>query len=344
MRIFAILTILAAMVSSAMAQPSDLVPASVLMFPTVDSRAGEGMGTVVSVSNTCASRIVSPTNNYRYGDVQVHYYYIEGTAPYNNVFNRTEFLTPNDTITVLAGTHNPEMEIGYLLMVAEDPESEAAISFNFLIGDEIVVDTKQNKLWAIPAIGFRALTTSGELDNNGRIKTDLNKNGSVDFDGNEYDLYPDKLYISSFFEQSATMEGELTLVSGLGSYYRVDVDFLFYDNEEDVFSRGYEFTCWTSEKLSDISKVTKNLGGTSSEAATGWARIDGDKAVHILTGKFWMNESKESNYDPPIEGAFVQRVLGATGFEFGHLLHHSGSQNGNEFPWVLDDDNNQIEK
>ena len=228
------------------------------------------------------------------------------------------------------------MELGYLLVVAEDPESEDAIKFNYLIGSEVVVDVSQNRLWAIPAIGFRALVTEGSTDNNGRLKTDANSNGSVDFDGTEYDLYPDKLFISSFFEQSATMESELILVSGLGSYYRVDVDFLFYDNEEDVFSRDYQFTCWTSEKLSDISAITAALGGSTSEMATGWARIDGDFAIHTLTGSLWTNEASGTNYDPPIEGAFVQRVLPSVGFEFGHLLHHTGSQNGNEYPWRQD--------
>jgi hypothetical protein len=324
---------------SATAQPADLTPGSILMFPKVDSRAGVGKGTIISVTNTNASRMVSPLNNYRYGDIQLHYYYIEGLAPFNNVFNRKEMLTPNDTLTVLAGTHNPEMEIGYLLVVAEDPESEDAVNFNFLIGDEIVVDVAQNKLWAIPAIGFRALGM-GAPDNNGRFRTDLNANGSMDFDGVEYDLYPDQLFISSFFEQSATMEGELILVSGLGSYYQVDVNFLFYDNEEDVFSRDYHFICWASEKLSDISAVTKALGGSTSELATGWARVDGDYAVHILTGSLWDNETPGvgTNYDPPIEGAFVQRVLPGAGFEFGHLLHHIGAQNGNEYPWSYSDD------
>jgi len=332
--------LLGGLVAAAAAQPADLVPSSVLLFPTVDSREGSGKGTIISVTNTNASRIVSPTNNLRAGDVQVHYYYIEGLEPYNNVFNRQEFLTPNDMITVLAGSHNPEMEIGYLLCVAQDPETERAISFNYLIGDEVIVDVAQNKLWSIPAIGFRALVTGGARDNNGRLFTDVNLNGAVDFDGVEYDFYPDVLFLSSFFEQSATMEAELILVSGLGSWYRVDVNFLFYDNEEDVFSRDYAFTCWTSEKLSNISAVTRNLGGTTDEVASGWARIDGDFAIHTLTGALWDNEAPGAgtNYDPPLEGAVVQRVLPTVGFEFGHLLHHSGYQNGNEYPWSYADD------
>jgi hypothetical protein len=339
MRIFALIALFAVVAGLAPAQPTDYVPGSVLIYPTVDSRAGMGKGTVISVTNTNASRVVSPINNYRNGDVQVHYYYVEGLEPYNNVFNRKEMLTPNDTLTVLAGTHNPEMEVGYLIVVAEDPESEAAIEFDYLIGDEIVVDVKQNKLWSIPAIAFQALPqgpVGTPLDNNGRRLTDVNRNGSVDFDGIEYDMYPDVLFISSFFEQGATIESELILVSGLGSYYRVDVDFLFYDNEEDVFSRDYAFTCWTTEKLADISNVTKSLGGSATEAATGWARIDGDYAIHVLTGALWTNEVCEGPYDPPILGAFVQRIVGSTGFEFGHLLHHEGAQNGNEFPWCFD--------
>ena len=83
MRLFAIVTLLiGSFVVNLAAQPADLIPSSILLFPKVDSRDGTGKGTIVSVSNINASRIVSPTNNYRAGDVQLHYYYIEGAGAF----------------------------------------------------------------------------------------------------------------------------------------------------------------------------------------------------------------------------------------------------------------------
>ena len=309
-----------------------LVPASVLLFPTVDSRNGRGTGTLVSVTNTNTSRVVSPRSGYRSGDVQLHYYYVGGPDTFHRVFDRKEFLTPGDTLTVFAGSHNPEMEAGYLVVVAEDPESGAAIQFNDLIGDEIVVDVAENKVWTVPAVGHRARVTSGPTDGNGRRKTDANGNGKIDFDGVEYDFYPDHLYLGSFFEQTAALEGQLILVSGLGGLYRVWVNLLIYDNEEESFSRGFEFTGWTSIPLRTLSQVTARLGGAASEPAVGWMRIDGDHAIHTLTGVVWSGEPAGSSPDPPLQGAFVQRFLPGPGFAFGHLLHHSGMQNGYEFP------------
>ena len=346
MRISLLLTMLWAGLSVMItAQPAELVPGSILLFPTVDSRAGAARGTMISVTNTSASRIVSPTNNFRNGDIQLHYYYLACEDGFTHVFNRKEFLTPNDTLTVFAGSHNPETERGYLLVVAEDPETEVAVKFNYLIGDEVVVDLQQNQLWGIPAISFRARASSGATDNNGRVKTDHatsggNGNGSVDFDGVEYDFYPDQLMISSFFEQTLLHETRLVLVSPLGAYYLVQVNFLFYDNEEDVYSRNYRFSCWTEEVLSDISAVTRRLGGTSTEMAMGWARIDGDHAINVYTGLFWDNETEGqgTTYDPPILGVMSQRVLPGPGYAFGHLLHHTGTQNGNEFPFDYADD------
>ncbi len=121
--------------------------------------------------------------------------------------------------------------------------------------------------------------------------------------------------MTRFFQQSNSLETELVLVSLLGRDFRINVNFLFYDNEEDVFSRSFTFVCWTSVKLSDISLITRNLGGRSGEAQTGWARIDGDFAVNLITGLLWTSEEvvppgipNRDQADPPLLGAYVERI------------------------------------
>ena len=310
------------------------IPASILIFPIVDSTAGNN--TIITVTNTCVSRMVSPSNNRPYGEIQVRYYYVDGLYPPGTVSDRAEILTPGDTLTVLAGAHGPDVKLGYLVVVAEDPESGESVRFNHLIGDGVVVHIQKNKAWSIPAIPFEAVLTSGTTDNNGRLKTDANGNGCVDFDGLEFSRFPDKLFISSFIEQRAPFQGSLVLVSGLGPRYEVTFDVVFYNNDEGAFSRSYGFTCWARMPLTTISRVTAALEGTASETASGWARLDGSHAIDVLTGHVWKNEGNENDLDPPILGFFVQDLVGFKGLVGSHLLHHTGEQNGWEFPWKIE--------
>jgi hypothetical protein len=314
----------------AAAQPRQLEPGSILLYPQVDSRLGAGRGTIINVTNTNSSRIVFP-NNLRGGDVRLHYNYVQGTQPWL-LTDRPEYLTPNDTLTVLAGDHNPQMELGFLLIIATDIETERAVDFDYLIGSEIVVDVAGDEIWDMPAIPFRGRITGGQQSGTGHFFTDLNNNGAVDFDGSEYDYWPDKLYLDQFHQVSAIITGDLILVSLLGSDFRVSVGFLIYDNEEDVFSRTFDFICWTSVTLDQISNVFRNLGGNPNEFRSGWCRIDGSAAVNLVTGAIWRSEGGPGGYSPPIMGAFVQRMLTAPTFGAGDLLHQTGFQNGNEFP------------
>jgi hypothetical protein len=323
------------MAGLASAQPREMEPGSVLLYPIVSSSLGQGHGTVISVTNTQGDRRVR-NNNFRVGDVQIQYFYVEGRRNWQ-VTDRLEQLTPNDMFTVLAGDHNPQVEVGFLFIVAQDPETQLPISFNYLIGDEILADFRDNRTWSLTAIPFKALTPfEPGLGGTQRPTTDANANGSVDFDGVEYDYWPDVLYLNRFFQQDAGLEGWLTLVSPLGRDFRVSVNFLFYDNEEDVFSRTFDFICWTSVRLWDISLITRNLGGNTNELQTGWARIDGRAAFNLITGEQWKSEEPglptPQNQDPPLLGAYMEVILPAMGLEYGHRLHHSGFQNGNDFP------------
>jgi len=326
------LLLLAAPAPTVLAAPSEFRPGSLLVYPLVDSRAMMGRSTTLSITNTNASRMVSPVNHFREGDVRAHYFYVEGAAPWG-AFDRVEYLTPNDTLTVVASEHAPDLNQGFLIVLAGDPESERAVTFNYLIGESLLVDVLTGRTTLLPAVPFEALANGQPRSNTNHAFTDLNGNGSADLDGLEYETFPGVLYLDRFFQQSNTLETELILVTLLGRDFRVEMDFLIYDNEEDVFSRTFQFLCWTRVRLTDISQITRSLGGRATEAQTGWMRLMGRYAVNILNGAYWRNEGQVPvTLDPPILGAVLERIMGPMGMEYGHLLHHSGAQNGNEFP------------
>ena len=63
MRIFSVLALFLCIFGAPLAAqqicgPNALEPRSVLLFTTVDSRAGEGKGTIISVANTNDSKII----------------------------------------------------------------------------------------------------------------------------------------------------------------------------------------------------------------------------------------------------------------------------------------------
>jgi hypothetical protein len=280
--------------------------------------------------------MVSPVNHFREGDVRVHYYYVEGVAPWG-AFDRVEYLTPNDTLTVIAGDHAPDLQQGFLFVLAEDPESERAVNFDFLLGETLLLDVLTARTTLLAAISFPAVANGPARSNTNHAFTDDplnggNGNGSADLDGVEYETFPDVLFLDRFFQQTGALETELCFFTLLGRDFRVEMDFLIYDNEEDVFSRTFQFQCWTRVHLSEVSLITRGLGGRPTEPATGWARVNGRYAVNVLNGAYWRNELGGANLDPPVHGAVLERSLVQTGVEYGHLLHHAGAQNGNEFP------------
>jgi hypothetical protein len=318
---------------SAMAQPLHLQPASVLVFPLFDSRPATA--TILNVTNTNENR-VSCNNGFRQGDVLLHYVYVGlDTQDPNAVcleFDRFEPLTPADTITVLASEHNPEGAAGFLVVSSLDPESAQLIDFDFLIGSAYVANSSLDIMWSYTPAPFQAVAASPvSTDNCGR---DVIVAGTspIRFDGTDYATFPDKLFIDSFFqEKNGIFSNRLTLMSTHGQDYINELDVFMFDNEEDKFSRTFKFTCWTSVKMSDISSVAKNLGGSDefrvgkkAPIMTGWAILDGRRVLD-RAGNLVEN-------DPDILGVFTQTILGAPkkgalNLNAGHMLHYTGSQN-----------------
>ena len=126
------------------AQPLHLEPGSALVYPLFDST--HGAGTVLCVTNTNTSNRYCDDTDYREGDIVIHYQYFDGDDCLE--FDRYEFLTPGDTLCVLAAHHNPDHDRGFLFVAAVDPSTFQKVVFPYLIGSAIVVQSDLNFLWA----------------------------------------------------------------------------------------------------------------------------------------------------------------------------------------------------
>jgi hypothetical protein len=271
-------------------------------------------------------RIYDPQTDTLYGDVFVKFYYVDGEDC--SISDREVLLTPADTFTVLASDHNPAMNVGWLYIVAIDPwtklfpirfDGQLTIGshvFNSgLIGDCQVVDGLANYLWAIPAIGIKAHPEIGW-----KQLADVDLDGMLEF-GTEYEGLPATLFISSFIEVGVyDSEAYLILLTFLPEEFTVDLDFLFYNNDEEEFSQEWDFNCWAYERLDDIFKGAADLEGKSSHYddsapfSTGWASIEVEQATApgMLLPRQYV----------PILGVVIQKIAGKQ-YQAAHLLHHS---------------------
>jgi hypothetical protein len=250
-------------------------PASLVLWPEFDSRPGQI--TLLSLSNT--------NRNYINGFVRVEFVYIDGQTCLET--NRTAQLTPNDTITVVSWAHQGGTNRGYAYAFACSP-SGVPISYNFLIGSEIVLDGLEALDYGMNAFTWRALPPV-------RQPTDLDNDGIRDLNGLEYEPSPDVIMIPRFLGQNATTHGSLLLVALSGGLqFTTTVDLQIFNDNEDPFSAQYTFRCWAKVPLLEISNMFSNsmlhaseddpnevLGDPATEA--GWLRLDGRIATSSVT-------------------------------------------------------------
>jgi hypothetical protein len=153
--------------------------------------------------------------------------------------------------------------------------------------------------------------------------------GALDFDGAEYSYFPETLYIDSFFEERNNFTNQLTLMSTAGQDYINEVNFWFWNNIEEKFSRTFKFVCWWSGTLSEISAIVTDLGGDEEEMGhppvqTGWAQIEGNRILDLAGNPVEIGDGV-----PPLLGVFAQFIT-SSDFASGHALHYSGTIDGLE--------------
>ncbi|MCB9915903.1 MAG: hypothetical protein H6828_12300 [Planctomycetes bacterium] len=253
---------------------------SLLLYPEFDNRSGR-------------MTLLTLTHVGDAADVTAEFVYIDGDDC--SEFNRTETLTPHDTLTLLTPAHNPQQELGYLYVFAKDRQTGAPVAANVLIGNEIVLDGLDAFEYGVNAVCFQALT-AGE--------TDVDGDGLLDLDGVEYTQAPDQVLIPRFFGQLEPQQqaapgahrSQLVMIALTGgALFDTTLDFLIYNDNEEVFSAEHTFRCWEKTDLLSISGIFGNgflqtwtnddpdeiLGASQREA--GWFRIEGAQAQSTTT-------------------------------------------------------------
>ncbi|MEZ5980446.1 MAG: hypothetical protein R3F34_19840, partial [Planctomycetota bacterium] len=302
-------------------------PGSLLVYPLQRSALlNAAVFTVVNVTNT---------NRAGVGETDVHFQYVNVTtsgSPFLfakcTIEDRVETLTPADTLSVLTSCHNGALlGEGYLVVTARDPEVvDVPWSFDHLIGSEYVVSAAGG-MYALNAIPF--CSPAPEFG-----ATDLDGDGKRDFDGMEYELIADELYVDSFL---GSVGGDIVLISFLGGEYLNEVDFVIYNDDEFQLSATWSFSCWTRTPLAQISGyfTQQGLATTSNDPGelditcdgvqdldTGWAIVRGKRALAITS---------DDVEDPAILGALANDDL-QQWMNARLLWESSAKQTGAQFP------------
>ncbi len=258
------------------------VPGTLLVFPEFDNRAG-------------VTNVLTVTNLSHDQSIKVEFVYI-GRRINGDVeipcseFNRTETLTPKDQFTFLTKEHNPELEQGYVYAFAKDVLTNEPVAFDHLVGSALKVDTIFVLDYGVNPMVFQAGEGLNELD-----PTDLDGDGLRDMNGLEYGQAPDRVVVPRFFGQGFFNVSYLHLIGLSGTQFDTTLDFLVYNDNEEVFSTEYTFRCWDRVWLGDISAIFDNLYLQSftnhdpneifgaPQLESGWMEIDGGVASSTTT-------------------------------------------------------------
>jgi hypothetical protein len=273
--------------------------ASVLIYPVQrsgdDQRKSDGQHsddfiTIVNVTN-CN---LTPQNPISFGgSTNVHFQYVNTVYNDKNpfqphactIFNRTEFLTPADTLSVLTSCHNAfsgDGQQGYLVVSAQNPSLFSTDwSFNHLLGSELVVNGSGG-MYRMNAIPFDAIPLEG-------LATDLNGNKELDFDDVEYEGVPAVLYVDSFLAVAGSRLALINLTGGPDANAVVQIQ--AWNDNEFPLSATVSFKCWFDQRLKNVNPLFDDdfLANNTPEDEdeldidcnnnddyeTGWAIIDG---------------------------------------------------------------------
>jgi hypothetical protein len=303
---------------------------SLLLYPLFDNNRG-GIYTV-TVTNTNNDTTPLPTGQLLAGTVDVEFVYVHGYDCLE--FNRTRRLTPNDTITVTTRFDNPNQSEGYVYAFAKSPTTGKAIKFDWLAGDSFQVAPSLLGGIDIPPVVFLAGSALAAGAN-----TDTDNDGVRDLNGTEYEQVSDELLVPRFVaDKDGQSEPELILIGLTGKNFTTIVNFLVYNDNEEVFSAQYSFDCWDRNDLHDISEVFSNTfllstNQNPSESVAfipgqnleyGWFRMDGavafSTAASVSDPAFLAVRIERIQEDGPIAGASLPYGVGLQ--SNGDLIQH----------------------
>ncbi|MBK7875160.1 MAG: hypothetical protein IPJ77_05335 [Planctomycetes bacterium] len=250
-------------------------PGSMLVFP--EFTQGNGTDTILTITNT----------NQTTG-VRVHLWYISGdTATLCQESNRVVNLGIRDTFTTLVSAQITVLgpTKGFVYAYAENAQG-APISFNHLAGDLLIVNGSLANQYSVEVLPFRSPKAEGET-------TRSDQDTILDMNDTEYEKAPAKVIVPRFMGQSATapFQSDLVLISlSGGRNFTTIVDFLAFNDNEEVFSAQHLFSCWKKTTLLNVNGIfsktflqnftndspTEIRGSESNEA--GFFTIDGNVA------------------------------------------------------------------
>lgn len=290
-------------------------PASLLVYPDFDSRPLST--TLISVTNTNGD--FTPEGNIAAGTVDIEYVYIgkrDGSGQPIPCLetNFTRRLTPNDTVSVVAKAQNPNHQQGFLYVFAKDPATGQAIVFNHLVGSALILNDFDGADYSYEPYAYLGIGAEGS-------PTDDDGDGVRDLNNLEYSCTPDVLLFPRFLGQTgspdpgfgvppAAFTSDLVLVNLTGGKdFDVVVDYLLYNDNEEVFSAQSSFVCWDKRTLLDVNSAFSNvfLSSTNHDQnevlgapglETGWFRLDGRIA----------SSSAAVVQDPSILALLVERM------------------------------------
>lgn len=282
-------------------------PGSLLIFPEYDNRVGQQY--LITVTNTNA--------DLAGGSIHVEFVYVNSTNCQE--FNRTEPLTPRDTLTLLTSYHNFDDSRGFLYVFVKNPLSGAAISHDFLIGHSLAINGIDTFEYSLNPVALMA----GPLAQG--VNTDLDNDGRRDLNDLEYQSVADRIHIPRFFGQLGTSGGplvqsDLILLSlAGGSAFTTTVYFQAFNDNEETFSTTRSFFCWTRIPLSSISPIFRDDFLTS----TNHNPAEPSGLAGPETGWFWMDGLTATSVSDTIQDpAFL-----------GVLIEQSGSQSASDLPF-----------
>jgi len=299
---------------------------SALVYPLFES--GPTVETLLAVANTDESVFSAP--------VHVRMEFLRKSNlddPYSicSELNRTEELRPADGLTVAVSCAAPgpkgETQAGYAVVYAIDPATLEPIAHDHLIGSVLALSAS-GAAYSLPAIPFGSPRSEGS-------GTDLDGDGKLDFNGNEYAPAPDRLYVDSFLGRDPGLswtDQRIALVGLTGGRKAITtIRLLAFNDDAFVVSSTYAFRCWANPRLVDVSPalsatfMSHNLPNDPNEvdldcdgqddAEAGWLRIDGLSAT-----------TKKTHYPTPtVLGALTQRST-KLGGGAGRLPWHKGER------------------
>ncbi len=279
---------------------------SLLLFPEYDNR--QQSQTLFSITNGCC--------DIQDGDIWVEFRFIDALTCQETDY--TLRLTPCDTVTFLTSTVNPNSTRGYAYAFAKrvtpGPGNPGGMPIvrNKLIGQALIVDGLEDVEYAMNAVSFLGIGPElADNDDDGDGIRDLN--GPLTALG-EYEQAPDEILIPRFLGQdppgtNAQFQSDLVILglSG-GSSFTTLVQFLVYNDSEDVTSQTASFYCWDKRPLvqwapATLASVLDDQGDDPDEILgaptkmAGWIRLDGLSAF----------SSQEEITDPAIYAVLIEK-------------------------------------